>query len=210
MNNLVAKLRQPTAVILILANLIPLFGVLFWRWEVFPLMLLFWMENVILGIINVAKMIMVKSGNPRENTSKAFIIPFFCLHYGIFTLVHGVFVIVLFSGLLDKTGSGGDFSLPGLLVAILSITVSHVVSFYYNYIRGGEYTRTTLNSLLFQPYGRVIVLHLTIIGGGFLIMILGSPVWGLVLLIFAKISLDLRAHIREHAKLAIKESPSNA
>jgi len=209
MNNLAVKLRQPTAVILILANLIPLFGVLFWHWEVFPLMLLFWMENVILGIINVAKMITVKSGNPRENTSKAFIIPFFCLHYGMFTLVHGVFVIVLFSGLLDETGSGGDFSLPGFLVAILSITVSHLVSFYYNYIRGGEYTRTTLNSLMFQPYGRVIVLHLTIIGSGFLIMILGSPVWGLVLLIIAKIILDVKAHIREHAKLAIKEAPSN-
>ena len=33
--------RQPSVIALILANLVPVFGVLFLHWEVFPLMFLF-------------------------------------------------------------------------------------------------------------------------------------------------------------------------
>jgi hypothetical protein len=43
-------------------------------------------------------------------------------------------------------------------------------------------------------------LHLTIIFGGFLMMLLGSPVVGLLFLIVLKTAIDLRAHLREHAK----------
>jgi hypothetical protein len=49
-----------------------------------------------------------------------------------------------------------------------------------------------------KPYGRVIVLHFTILVGGFGAMALGSPVWALVVLIAVKVALDLRAHLREH------------
>src|SRR5438128_1777645 len=39
----------PTAVVLIAANLVPLAGVLFFGWSVFATLLLFWVENVIVG-----------------------------------------------------------------------------------------------------------------------------------------------------------------
>jgi hypothetical protein len=52
-----------------------------------------------------------------------------------------------------------------------------------------------------QPYARVVVLHLTIIGGGFLVMALGAPVLGLLLLVVLKIGVDLAAHLREHSIL---------
>ena len=52
-----------------------------------------------------------------------------------------------------------------------------------------------------QPYGRVVVLHLTILLGGFAAMLLGSPLWALLLLIGLKIALDLKAHLKEHRPL---------
>ena len=43
-----------TAVVLIVANAVPLSGVLLFGWKVFPLILLYWLENVIVGAFNAA------------------------------------------------------------------------------------------------------------------------------------------------------------
>ena len=48
-----------------------------------------------------------------------------------------------------------------------------------------------------RPYGRIIVLHVTIIFGAALIQWLGSPVSMLVVLVATKILLDLRLHLAE-------------
>ena len=49
------------------------------------------------------------------------------------------------------------------------------------------------------PYKRIFVMHLTIIFGGWLVMLLKTPVQALVLLIALKTYVDFRAHVREHA-----------
>jgi Family of unknown function (DUF6498) len=90
--------RQPSVVALILANLVPIFGVVFLHWEVFPLMFLFWSENLIVGVFNVLKMLTANPSSPVSWLGKMFIIPFFCVHYGMFTFIHGIFVITLFGG----------------------------------------------------------------------------------------------------------------
>ncbi|NIA27398.1 MAG: hypothetical protein GWP02_05020 [Desulfobulbaceae bacterium] len=48
---------RPSAIILILANLVPLAGVLFLGWRVFDVIILYWAENVVIGVINVLRMI---------------------------------------------------------------------------------------------------------------------------------------------------------
>jgi hypothetical protein len=42
---------------LVAANALPLFGVLFFGWDTFSIVFLYWVENVIIGAINVLKMI---------------------------------------------------------------------------------------------------------------------------------------------------------
>ena len=103
MENLPARLKSVYAdlshfsvVILIAANLAPLYGVLFLGWQVFPLLFLYWFENVIIGLFNLLKMVACK---PRDRLSKKARIGamlFFCIHYGLFTFVHGIFVFVVF------------------------------------------------------------------------------------------------------------------
>jgi len=44
-----------------------------------------------------------------------------------------------------------------------------------------------------------MVLHVVILGGGFLVTMLGSPLIALALLVVLKTGLDLFAHLREHA-----------
>jgi hypothetical protein len=200
---------RPSVVALVLANLVPVLGVLCLHWEVFPLMFLFWSENVIIGVFNVLKMLLANPESPISWAGKVFTIPFFCVHYGMFTFVHGVLIIGLFGGGLR---SGAGFPAPGtfwqiahenyLDWAILGLTISRGISFVTNYLGHGEYRRASLPQLMQQPYGRIVVLHLSILFGGFLMMALHSPVWGLLLLVGLKIVLDLRGHFSERKKFA--------
>lgn len=201
--NLIAPLKNtevwksPSVIALVVANLIPLGGVLFFGWPVFPIMFLFWFENVIIGVFNVLKMLLA-GGKGSPVAIKLFLVPFFCVHYGIFTAVHGAFVCTMF------TGGHGYFSDSiwdritqlNLGWAVLGLAVSHGFSFLTNYIWSGTYRTAIVPMLMIQPYGRVVVLHLAILGGGFLVTFLGMPVIGLTLLIALKIGLDVLAHAK--------------
>ncbi|MGB7297217.1 MAG: DUF6498-containing protein [Candidatus Aminicenantales bacterium] len=62
----------------------------------------------------------------------------------------------------------------------------------------GEYRKTSVDELMARPYVRIVLLHLTLIFGGFLLQALGSPLAGLLLFLVLKIGFDLKAHLREH------------
>ncbi len=199
----------PPLIALVAANCTPIFGVLVLGWDVFPILLLFWFENVIIGGVNVLRMVSAAPANPVAWIGKVFLVPFFCVHYGVFCLVHGIFVISFFGRGVMPSGSFfpaaallGFIAANRLQWAILGILASHLVSFGYNFIGLGEYKRASLNDLMSQPYSRVIVLHLTILFGGFAVMALKSPAGALVLLVVLKTALDVRAHVKERRKFA--------
>ncbi len=201
-----ADFKRVSVITLLLVNLFPVFGVIFLGWQVFTVLFLFWTENVIIGVTNVIKMILAAPDDKFGHASKIAMIPFFCVHYGMFTFVHGIFIFVLFGGYFDRFADVTDF--PGALRviftadlgwAVLALAASHFVSLITNYIGKGEYKRTSLGLLMGQPYGRVVVLHLAIIFGGFLLTIFGSPVAGMVLLIVLKTGIDLAAHLGQHS-----------
>ena len=136
-----------------------------------------------------------------------FLIPFFCVHYGIFTLVHGAFILFLFGrfldGVSDVPGIGSVFSIVSELQlwwGVLGLFISHGISFAVNYIGRGEYRQADLRQLMREPYARVVLLHVTIILGGFLLVAIHSPAAGLILLILLKTALDIRSHFKEHSK----------
>lgn len=95
------------AVTLVLANLVPLAGVLFFGWNVWTIVIVYWLENGVVGIVNVFKIRraagpyelgntrMTLNGRPVDASSTAGLLSFFALHYGLFWVVHGVFVLTL-------------------------------------------------------------------------------------------------------------------
>jgi hypothetical protein len=200
-----ADLKKPSVMILIAANLVPVIGAIFLGWEVFPILLLYWTENVIVGIFNVIKMALVSTQNIPQHAAKFSTIGFFCIHYGMFTFVHGIFVWVMFGfqgeSSLNSTNLMQFIRDSQLIWGILALLVSHGASFILNYIGKGEYKQTTLNTLMMQPYGRVVVLHLTIIFGGFMLMAAGSPIFGLLILIVLKLGIDIIAHLKQHPEV---------
>lgn len=213
--------RRYSRTSLILANMVPVLGVLFGRWTVSDVMIIYWLENVVVGFFNVLRMVFAQGGlapdinkaigaltpQPRllQNMAKLFFIPFFIFHYGMFTMVHGVFVVVLFrSGgpfsANPSTFNGGPFATifgglgqTPLFWPIFALVLSHGISFWFNYIKDGEYLTANLPTLMGRPYGRIVVLHMTIILGGFAVMAFHGAWGALLLLTVLKIVTDLKA-----------------
>jgi len=200
----------PSALMLIGANLIPLVGVVGFHWTVYSVLLLYWSENVVIGAFNILRMVLAQPRSLAVDASKVFLVPFFTFHYGMFTFVHGIFVVTLF-------GPGARGLSPATLVdavrqagigyGLLAIAASHAFSFVHNYLAGGEYRNAAVNVLMFQPYARVMILHVTILVGGFLARALGAPTVAVLLLVVLKIAVDLGAHLAERRKLGVVSLP---
>ncbi len=207
---------------LIGANLIPLAGVFFFNWDVVFIVLLYWAENLIAGFYNILKIALVRTGESIVNSQKLFIIPFFCLHYGAFCGMHGLFLTVFF-----KIGESSPFPAneetwplhlvfiqilfnvvakiwanrpPEMIWALLGLFISHGISFVENFILGGEYRTSTIKELMRQPYQRIIVMHIAIIAAGIFVMKFNSPMPMLIILILLKIMFDIFLHRRSHKK----------
>jgi hypothetical protein len=225
------QLKGPTAISLIAANTIPLLGAIFLDWTVFSLMFLFWIENVIIGLLNVVKLL---GAQPDEDIGpdtprgmrifllglQIFYACFFTVHYGGFCMGHGVFVFAIFgkdAGLSVPGGLGEALKMghqllieQKLLIAVIVIFISHLFSLVYNYFIKGERKGAELQYLMGRPYGRIIVLHITIIVGAIPVMVLGSPIWALVLLLILKTGVDLKSHLKERDKMAEKSAARSA
>ena len=205
----------PSLVALVIANALPLAGVLFLGWTVFPLVLLYWLENLVVGGFTVAKLLLAQPRQPVYWLGKAFLVPFFLVHFGGFTYVHGMLVVAFFGpkGIrpFDLLTAVPDALRANQLGwALLSLVASHGLSFYWNYVKSGEYQRASLNALMAQPYGRVIVLHMTVLFGGWVVMLLGSPLFALALLIALKTAADWRGHQAERRKFAPTDQETGA
>lgn len=185
------------------------YGVLVLGWSVFAVMALFWLENVVIGGFNVARMLItgVRLGALAFVGSIA-MAAFFSVHYGMFTAVHGVFVVMLFGGgeLGSGAMAGGLFGpllrmLDRLLTdrdgwfAVGAIVALHAASFVQWWSSTRE-APTPLRELMGAPYGRIMVLHVTLIAGAFLVQALHAPVAGALLLIALKLAYDLASITR--------------
>jgi hypothetical protein len=204
-------------VALVVANAVPLVGVLFFGWSVWTILIVYWLENGIVGAFNVLKIARAEGGDGDSPTAitwtingrsaagmaKAGLIPFFIMHYGLFWVVHGVFVFTL--PLFASIGSNGADIGPGpdpwtIALAIVALFISHGLSYWFNYIGSGEYKRASPIGQMFAPYGRLVVLHVTIIFGAILTAMTGAPAAAVAVLVALKTALDLALHLREHRR----------
>jgi len=209
--------RRPlTTAGVLIANALPLIGVFWFGWDAYTVVVLYWIENVVVGVMTVLKMVSCNpireqiaewppkvfgsevllppgAGSDRVpgNSMWWFYVPFFSVHYAIFTLVHGFFITFMFS---ESNGFGDVGRLLGEPLfgwTVFALTVSYLLEFAIEYIwRDGRH-KTVLPVLMMQPYGRIAVLHVAVLFGGLLTEGMGSPTWMLLVLIAAKTFGDL-------------------
>ena len=97
-------LRHPATLLLLAANATPIYGVLYWGWDVFLLLVLYWVETVIIGIWTIARITTLPQKSfgdlPRPGTkvSPIIVAAFFVVHSGIFLAAFLAFLWSEFSG----------------------------------------------------------------------------------------------------------------
>jgi hypothetical protein len=194
--------HTPSVVALIVANLIPLIGVIFWEWDLFVLMTAYWAETGIIGLGGIVRLALV------SRWAALFYVPFFCIHFGGFMAGHFVFLYTLFADpavrAMESVGAAVIVIERGLWVALLALFISHGISFFFNFLRPwqrGLVPADTSNTAMSAPYSRVIVLHVTLLFGAVLVEMFQTKTAAFVLLIALKIVTDIAAHVRSNVSV---------
>lgn len=200
---------------LLVYSLIPALGVLFLGWDWKEILLLYWLENITIGLQAVIDIIRTKAhskglGTMRSSKSvsdtrviKLILIIFFAVHYGTFTLAHGLFVIILIAGVAHL---GGDFGAP-----IDSASVYSIIGIWLLVSVSSIIRRTKIDTIttsvwrsFWRPYARIIPLHCAIVAGVFAISYLGLPSIAALVLIALKLIVDVGTFYLSRANSVIK------
>lgn len=125
------------AVAIVAANLVPLAGVLYFGWDLFMVLLLFWFDNVVIGLFTVARIALSRvegsnrsvSPERRRKNAAGYGFGFF-----FFTMIHGLFLILIF---------GHDRLNPlDLGIGVLALAASRGIDFHFDYARPKAYLTT--------------------------------------------------------------------
>src|SRR3989338_8518396 len=126
---------------LLAANLIPALGELFFKWDVLSIIFIYWLETAVIGFYTILKIVYVRGPFGAEFdhapfyftvVSKIASILFFIVHFGFFVFVQGFFVMRLAENFYNP-------SLWTIFFGLLSLFISHGISFKKNFIGKWEY-----------------------------------------------------------------------
>ncbi len=204
-NTTIMKKDFSSLIVLILVNMIPLVGVLFWGWSPMEIVYLYWVETLIIGLFNVAKML-IAAKSEMPIFLKIFLAGFFIVHFGIFCGVQGIFILLLGAGdVFTEESVDADIASQEILQSFYALvwpTVlifgSHLFSFFYNYIGKKEYKKSDPSVLMMQPYSRVFVQQFLAIFGTWLALAYAGRIWIMLIVVIAKTLADAGAHLRAH------------
>lgn len=190
-------LTQPLVLIGLAVDLFPIYGVIAFGWNAVPLVMLYWMENIIAGVLTIPRIFVSGASFGLLGIALGlFLSIFFVFHYGLFCAVHGTFLMVFVS-----MSDGSIANQPPIMMDVWAMfqfgltSAPHVDYFVYAIIAfqvlvlvwefgiKGEWKDSNPMAEMFAPYGRIIVLHLAIFGGAFALFALGQPMIGVLALI---------------------------
>lgn len=214
------SLYLPIAIVLI-SNLIPLVGVMYWGWSTFVLLMLYWAETLVIAFWTLMRILI--GGDFARNffgeiLGRIFFFAFFLVHSSGFMLGHFIFLWAFYSG---KPGRNTQLSeaffqtLPnefwngivlanGLLVPLAFSFIGRGAAFVIEMAKLPLWKRLVdqdsiegraAGALVGGLYTRIIIMHLVILGGAALAQKYGALA-PLLLLIAAKTFVDIWLFIK--------------
>lgn len=187
-------------------------GVVFFDWPTFTVLAFYWLENVIIGAFTMLRILAAGARTERYAESLATAV-FFCVHYGLFCVVHGIFVATLFGGMRGMSSTIDPLFLMigrvagdriGLLV-VAAMVVAAALDAWQAMASLDADDAKAVRRIMSEPYGRIVVLHVVLLAGGLLVVMLQLPSLAALLLVAFKLVYDLRLLRRRTA-----EPPSGA
>lgn len=206
---------DPLARLNLAVDFLPILAIFLFGWGATPLVALYWLENLVIGVFAAARILGSGLSQMRrgDNTGAGafFLAPFFCFHYGAFCWGHGVFLATFAMPemgfpdprLLISWALGSGPYLPWFLAAIIA---ANLAVFLADFIGRGEINRTKMDEEMAAPYGRIVTLHIAIILGAMFAFGSDEPLLGVLLLILIRVAfgvfLAVRRRIKRDAQLA--------
>jgi hypothetical protein len=186
------------SITLAISNIVPLIGVLLGYWNAFDIIFLYWLENIIIGIVALIRITISPDSEGKAAGKNIFIAFFFCLHYGFFTYGHGIFVASFFEEQLVGSQQIADQNIVSIAyfmltqqavqLTIIAMFLAHLIDLIFAY---QSRKIAPAQQEMFKPYKRIIVLHMTIIFGGFLATAFDNTLGIALVMIGLKIFYDL-------------------
>lgn len=187
--------------ILILSNLIPVYGVWFMGWSAVEVFTVYALETLIIGMLTVLKLLMASLARGKDKwynkgrsieVSGLFFIVFFIMHFGIFALVQ----TSIFAGVSGITPAGKspeyfffhwwEFINRDIGIMLMIFLLSYLLRDLMPFMIRKDYQQAPMLLLMFQPYGRIVVQQFTVILGS---MFLSFKLGAVFVLIFAGVKI---------------------
>ncbi len=178
---MIKKVLTRSDYFLMAANLLPVAGVWLWDWSPYEVFLVYCLETIIIGIINLVKMGIITAvrktdiwynGPTQTKQSGLFFMLYFLMHYGIFVGVQmGLFFGVSGIGKGSNINAFSFFYKWPQLISNDSLIMLGAFVFVYGYkmvvdfILSRQYRIIPMTLLMFQPYGRIFIQQITVILG---------------------------------------------
>lgn len=196
-SNLHLRLHRDT-LLTIGFHLLMLLGVWFYGWSAYALLILYWLETLIIGFWTLILVALMPKQSIRIFSSPAFpaytgigMALFVLAHAGIFMFVH-VFMLQGVFGMDNRAGQIVDAAsllalvLDGRLwVPLAGLFVIRALMTFDALRR-----RDSVDRQLIGFYFRIVVMQFAIIGGGFLVILLGAQA-ALIMLVIVRVGFEL-------------------
>lgn len=204
------------AALIVVTNVIPLVGMFAFGWDLFPVLLLYWLETCAIGVFTLVKIVLAlpgykpvpgrsvrywrqgkdssQSASTTEVKRKWAIPPTFALIYGGMMLMYGVFIIGLIGGKHSAAAALETLSVfpGGIMLVVSALCVEHAVAAYFDFFGGPAWARSDPIFHFIRSFpGRFLLLHLVVILGGVATHLFSLPRLTMVLFIVLKLCGDL-------------------
>ncbi|RIJ31550.1 DUF6498-containing protein [Henriciella algicola] len=210
--------RDPVSWIVLAVDLFPIVAIFQFGWGAAALVMLYWLENLVIGLVTLLRIFAAAAGNGASAIVGAIVFGgFFAFHYGMFCFVHGIFLMA-FAEMSDATTGVFEISLLGLIryamwtgdgmaLFIGAILALQLFLFVRDFIVRAEYRETDLISEMGKPYGRIIVLHVALFAGFGLLVFLGEPLLGVLALILLRAAWGALQSVRRRQEITAPHGP---
>ncbi len=206
-----------TSSILILSNLVPLAGLLWWGWDAFVLLCLYCLETAVIGFWTILRLATM-SRDPGSVAGRSIagtlaLSGFFTVHAGLFMTVHMLFIYTLFAGpWAGKIHDARDFIRlivigMGLWIPLLALFAGQGAIFINDAVTRFVFAKTALTNadtgeIMGGFYKRIVVMHVAIMGGAFIAQMIGITA-PLIVLVLLKTALEIRFQMKARRESAI-------
>lgn len=204
---------------IIVLNLIPLFGVLFLKWDAKLLILTYFIETIITILFHAVRLWYVHwrwgslpamharsqqlaaQSEAKINIPPAFLPLFMLAVFGMFCFVQAF----ILGGFTEKSFPEGIFTAMyraasgELAWVLISFAMMQLIEFVAE-VATNKYKEVPAEDLFFKPFRRVFIQQATVILGGFFLLLGGNNAY-LIVLVLLNLAADLFFFFIENTKL---------